>query len=133
MVLERLFVTRDMPEPFKFPSLDKGRKRFLWAHREDGLVPHPVVGHVLQVGDVEKFPPKLDLESLDPFLRVCKQGQCLTAIQKNGGGKRLVQLDLACEADGVASQSGIAFIPEAILMRISAEKVRPCTELRPCT
>ena len=33
----------DMPEPWKFPPLDSCQKRFLWAHREAGLAPHPVV------------------------------------------------------------------------------------------
>ena len=33
MVLERLFVVCDMPEPCKFPSLDSCQKRFLWTHK----------------------------------------------------------------------------------------------------
>ena len=45
----------DMPEPRKFPSLDSCQKRFLWTHKEFGLAPHPVVGLVLQVGNVEVF------------------------------------------------------------------------------
>ena len=49
----------DMPELGKFPSLDGYQKRFLWAHKEVDLVPHPVVGLVLQVGDAEKFPKAL--------------------------------------------------------------------------
>ena len=36
------------------------------------------------------------------FFRVGKQGPCFTAIEKDGGDKRLVQLELACEADGIA-------------------------------
>ena len=34
--------------------------------------------------------------------RVSEQGPCFTAIEEDGGDKRLVQLELACEADGVA-------------------------------
>ena len=63
---------------------------------------HPVVGLVLQVGDTEKFPNTLGFESLDPFFRVCKQGPCFTAIEEDGGDKRLVELELGCQADGVA-------------------------------
>ena len=62
---------------------------------------HPVVGLVLQVGDAEKFPRALELASLDIFLRVSEQGQCLAAI--GWSDKRRVQLELACEADGAAS------------------------------
>ena len=91
----------DKPEPCK--SLASCQKRFLCTHKEADLALHPVVGLVLQVGDAEKFPQALDFESLDPFfLRVSKQGPCFTAIEENGGDKRLVQLELACEADGVA-------------------------------
>ena len=45
-----------LPEPCKLWSLDSCQKRFLWTHKEVDLVPHPVIGLVLQVGDVEKFP-----------------------------------------------------------------------------
>ena len=67
------------------------------------LAPHPVVGVVLQVGDAERFPQAFGFEGLDPFLRVSEQGPiCFTAIEEDGGDKRLVELELACEADGVA-------------------------------
>ena len=78
----------DMPEPCKF--LDSYQRRFLWTHKEVDLVPHPVVGLVLQVGDTEKFPNAPAFESLDPFFRVSKQHSCSTAIEENGGDKRLV-------------------------------------------
>ena len=52
-------VACDMPEPCKFPSLDRCLKWFLWAHREVDLAPHPVVGLVLQVEEVEKLPQAL--------------------------------------------------------------------------
>ena len=44
----------------------------------------------------------LCFEGLDPFLRVSKQGPCFTAIEEDEGDKRLVQFELACEADGFA-------------------------------
>ena len=57
---------------------------------------------MLQVGEAKKFPQGLGIESLDPFLRVNKQGLCFTAVEEDGSDKRLVVLELACEADGVA-------------------------------
>ena len=64
----------DMPKPRKFPSLDSCQKRFLRAHRELGLTPHPVVGLVLQVGAAEKFPQALGFEGLDPFFQSQQAG-----------------------------------------------------------
>ena len=64
----------EMPEPCKFPSLDSCQKKFLWTYEEVDLVPHPVVGLVLQVGDAEKFPLTLGFESLDPFLQSLQAG-----------------------------------------------------------
>ena len=37
------------------------------------------------------------------FLRVSRQGPCFTAVEEDGGDERLVQLERACKADGVAS------------------------------
>ena len=71
---EEAVVACDMSEPCKFPSLNSCQKRFLWTHKEVDLVPHSVVGLVLQVGDMEKFPEALGLKSLDPFFRVSEQG-----------------------------------------------------------
>ena len=51
-----------------------------------------VVGLVLQVGDAEKFPQAHGFEGLDPFLRVSKQGPRFTALEEDGGDKRLVEL-----------------------------------------
>ena len=76
-------MAHDMPEPCQFPSLDNYQKRSLWTHKEVDLAPHPVVGLVLQVGDAEKFPQALCLDSLNPFLRVSKQGPCLTAVEED--------------------------------------------------
>ena len=49
---------------------------------EVDLTPHQVIGLVLHVGDVEKSPRALGLESMDPFLRVSKQGQCFSAMEE---------------------------------------------------
>ena len=46
----------DIPEPCKFPSHHGCQKRFLWTYKEVDLAPHAVIGLVLQVGDMEKFP-----------------------------------------------------------------------------
>ena len=55
---------------------------------------HTVIGLVLQVGDA-KFPQAFGFRSrvLTPYF---------TATEECGGDKRLVQLELVCEADGVA-------------------------------
>ena len=45
----------DMPEPREFACHDSCQKGFLRAHRGVDLVPHLVVGLVLQVGDAESF------------------------------------------------------------------------------
>ena len=63
-------VACDMSESRKFLSLDSCQKRFLWTHKEVDLALHPVIGLVLQVGDLEKFAQALGFESLDPFFRV---------------------------------------------------------------
>ena len=47
-------VACDISEPSKCPSLDSCQKRFLWIHKEVDLALHPVIGRVLQVGNVEK-------------------------------------------------------------------------------
>ena len=62
---------------------------------------------MLQVGDAEKIPQALDFESLDPFSQSL-QKVCFTAIEEDGGN-RLVQLELACEADGVAPPDPVEF------------------------
>ena len=95
-------VAFDKPKPCKFLSLDNYQKRFLWTHNEVDLALHPVVGLLLQVGVMEKFLHALGFKSLILFFGVGKQGPCFTAIEEDGGDKRLVHLELACNADGVA-------------------------------
>ena len=86
----------DLPEPYKFPSLDSCQKRFFWTHKEINLSSQPVVGFVLQVGDVVKFLQALPFESLDLFFRVSKQGPSFTAMGEDGDDNRLLQLETAC-------------------------------------
>ena len=50
---------------------------------------------------MEKFPQALGFES-GSFFKVSMQGPCFTAIEEDGGDMRLVQLELACKAYGVA-------------------------------
>ena len=122
-------MTFDMREPCKFPSPDSCQKRFQYTHKEVDLAPHPVVDLVSQAGDAEKFLKHLVSKAwiIFFFFRISKQGPCFTAIDEDGGDKRLVQLELACKADGFARQIlfglAIAAIAEAILMRISDEQV----------
>ena len=72
----------EMPEPCKFPSLDSCQKKFLWTYEEVDLVPHPVVGLVLQVGDTEKFPHAFEFRkpesSFYSYSRKAETGVCLT-------------------------------------------------------
>ena len=83
-------LTCNMPEPCKLSSLDICQKRLLWTHKGIDLTSHPIVGHVLQVGDAETFPRALGFESLDPFFfRVSKQGPRFTAVKEDEGDKRL--------------------------------------------
>ena len=96
-----------MPQSCKFLSLDSCQKRFLWTHKEVDLAPQPVVRLVLQVGDSEKFPQALGFESLEPSFGVSKQGPCFTAIEEDKGDKRLVEPELACEANDIASPDSV--------------------------
>ena len=59
---KRQVVACDNPEPCKFLSLASCQKRFLRTHMGINLVPHPVVGLVLQEGDAEKVPQALGFD-----------------------------------------------------------------------
>ena len=88
------------------------------------LCTQSLVSLVLQVGDAEKLPRTLGLDSLDPFLRVSKQGPCLTAAEENRDVKGLVELELILKLMVLLCQ--ILFtttIAGAILIQISSEKV----------
>ena len=115
-------VACDMPGPCKFPSQDSCQKRFMWTHKEADHAPHPVVGLVLQAGDVEKFPQTLGFESLDPFFfRVSKQGPCFTTIERQKVTRGFYSLNLLAKLMVLHRQIlSIAATAEAILMRISA-------------
>ena len=67
--------------------------------KEVDVALYSVVGLQLQVRDVRKFPQALGFESLGPFfLRVSKQGPCFTVTEEDVSDKRLVLLELGCEA-----------------------------------
>ena len=85
-------VASDMPKSCKFLSLDRCQKRFLWAHKEVDLAPHPVVGLVLQEGNTEKFPHALCFKSLEPFFFSESAGDTLSPLQTGGLG-----IDLCAE------------------------------------
>ena len=107
-----------MPELITRASCRKDWKRVSaessqQTHEEVDFVPHPVVGLMLQVGDLvlqvgdpERISHALGFEGLDSFFflffRVSRQGPCCTAIEKDGSDKRLVELEPASEAEGVA-------------------------------
>ena len=95
-------VACDMPGPCMLSFLDSCQRRFPWTHKEVDLAPHTVVGLVVQERDAKKFPHTFGFKSLDPFCQNQQAGLCFTAIGQDGGDKRLVQLELACEADGFA-------------------------------
>ena len=99
MALESLSWFATCPKHASFRFLTCCQKRFLWTLKKVDLAAHPVVGLVLQVGETEKCP---GFESLDPFFRVSKQGPCFSAVEEDGGDKRLVELEVACKAVGVA-------------------------------
>ena len=78
--LGKTVLARDVHEPFEFPSPTDtvARRGYQWAHKDTVLAPHPVVGRMLLVGDAERFPKALGLEISVPYLRMIKQGRCLT-------------------------------------------------------
>ena len=73
------------------------------VQRAIDLAPHPVVGLRLQAGHAEKFAQAPGPEKMELFLRVSKQGPCLTAIEEDGDNDRHVQPQLTGEAEGAAS------------------------------
>ena len=85
-----------------------------------------VTGLVLYVEHMDTFPQALSHERLDLFLEVSKQGQRLTAIEEDGGNKRLVQLELPFELlRQTLFHLAIAAVAEAIFVWISVERVPP--------
>ena len=90
----------DMPKPWKFPSFDSGQKSFLWTHKE---VYHARIQSLVLFPKTGRVTSGTWFRSLDPFFRVSKQGPSFTAKEEDESDKRLVQLDLACEADGIAA------------------------------
>ena len=72
-----------------------------WTHKEVDLALHPVVRLVLKEEMQGRFLRRVVSQTWILFFRVSKQGPCFTAIG-DGGDKRFVELEPACEADGVA-------------------------------
>ena len=95
-------VACDMPKLCNLLSLDSCQKRLLWTHKEVDLAPHPSYcssAPSRRCGDVSSgtwFRKPVSFSSLS------KQDPCFTAMQQNGGDKRLVELYLACKTEGAA-------------------------------
>ena len=103
MVFEKLLWRVACPNYASFRLFDIRQKRFPWTHKEVDLVLHPVDGLVLEVGDAEKFPHAPGFEILDPFFsQPAGFMLCFATIEEGGDDERLVELELACEADGGA-------------------------------
>ena len=82
----------DMPEPCKFPSLYSCQKRFLWTHKEVDLAPQPSGWSYAPSRRWVEIPQMLDFNSLGLYFSQ-QTGSFFTAIEEDGGGKRLVELD----------------------------------------
>ena len=72
----------------------------MWASKESNLGMHPVFGLVFSVRDVE-FSQAFGLKSIIPS--VSRRGPCFTILGEDGDDRRFIQLNLACEAESVAS------------------------------
>ena len=102
MVLERLSWHVTCPNHASFWLLTVARQRFLWTHKEVDLVPRPVIGLVLQVGDNSVVSSGIWVRKSAFFFSVSKQGPCFTTVEEDGGDKRHVELEFACKAYRVA-------------------------------
>ena len=112
----------DMPEPWKFPSLDSCQKRFLWTHMDVDLALHPVAGLCSKQVIQRSFFMGLVSKAWILF-SVSSHGPCFTAVEEDESDKRLVELELA---KLMVLHRQILFslaIAEAILMRTSAEQI----------
>ena len=77
-----------MPKPCKFLSLDSGRKRFLWTHKEVDL----------EVSSYTWFRKPGSF-----FSESASRVHVSLTFKKTEVKRDLTQLELACEAEGVAS------------------------------
>ena len=64
------------------------------------------------------FLRQFGFEGLDPFFTVNKLGPCFTAVEEDGGDKRLVELELTCKT-GVGSPDPVQIKPLLTLLRQS--------------
>ena len=67
------------------------------TQEKNDLTPRPVADLLLHVGDIKHLVLKAWILCLESASRVH------SAVENDGGDKRFVQLELACNADGVAS------------------------------
>ena len=93
-------VVCNMPAPCKFLSLDSCHRRFLRTRKLILLHTQLFCAPSRRYRELSSCTHFQRLESF--FSRSRKQGPSVTARENDGGDKRLVELQLACEADGVA-------------------------------
>ena len=92
-------VACEMPEPCKFSFLDSCQKRGSCGPTRELIL---LRIQSLVLCSSRSFLMHLVSKSLDPFFfRVSKHGLCLTAVEVDGGDKRLVELELAGKAEGI--------------------------------
>ena len=104
MVLEKLLWRVTCPNHARFHSLTVARKGSCGPTKKLILLrtQSVVFCSLLQVGGAKKFSQALGFENLDPFYRVGKPSPCFIATEEAGGDRRLVELEPACQADGIA-------------------------------
>ena len=87
MILERLPWCLTCRNHVSFRLSTVARKRSCGPARTPILLHTQSLVLSVQVEDAEKFPQARGLESLQPLLRVCKQGPRLTAVEEEGDDK----------------------------------------------
>ena len=93
----------NVPKPCEFLSLYSCQKRFFRPTREFILLRTQALVLCSKWKMRRNFLRHLVSKACALFLRLRKQGPCFSAIEENGGNRRPVELELACEANGVAS------------------------------
>ena len=92
---------------FRLSTVARGGS-ILWTHKDVDLAPNLVVDLVLPVGArCGEVSSGTRFRKPGSFFRVNKQGPYFTAIGEERGDKRLVELELACEADGAAPPDSV--------------------------
>ena len=101
MVLKKAVLVCDMPKCFHL--LTVARRGSCGPSRKLILLPTQSLVLCSKQEMWKSFLQHLVLKAWILFFRVSKQGPCFTAIEKDGGDKKLVELGLACKADGIAA------------------------------